>query len=230
MEIDFVIKNDPIFCRDLSIFLHQFNPNINWEYEIDNWKLKNKNQKQIIESIKSLIWIDKDIEYFQDVSIDKYLQITEILDEFMQKQMNNIPNTDTLFILNYSPEFLSTKAEIEINEYREILISLLESKMIKYKFINEKSDNILGSVNEINFKTLQKLQSIFEVKSATNRSQIFDAYINDESWIFDLGFLFASKNVLDYLLNHKKIIHFNFLGIENYDYIEYFRLIYLNLN
>lgn len=224
MEISYILKDDPNFCNELSKFLSQFNPNVNWDELINDWKVKNRNQEQIIRSINSYLWIDKSLDYQQNNELEIYNKLLINLKEFLDLQITKLPDSDILYILDYDTNYLTGRVEVEMSNYKNKIIELLTSKLIKFEFIHEKD---IEAMFEINKSTLIKLRNIFEVEP---ERIVFNKSINKDSYIFDFGFLYSSNRIIDFLSKHEKVIHFNYLGIDNYKYLELFRLIYVNLN
>ena len=128
-----LIQNDMEFRRVLYSFLSLFNPNINWNEEFYVWISKNKTDEQIYELIRSASWIDQDGD-IDEKELEKYIMITKCLNKDLPSKVK---------ILDYDKASTSTKIELEMELYRDVLETYLASRRITFEYINEIEDGCI---------------------------------------------------------------------------------------
>ena len=129
MSLEDKLKNDFNFRYKLSNFLHQFNENINWMEEIMEFVESNKNEKKILDKIKSYIWIDNELLTNDDIVKNKYEKI-----KIITKSLINVKNELIILTPIYKKTKNSPSIEYEFLEYTEIIKNFCEFRNIKYSF------------------------------------------------------------------------------------------------
>lgn len=119
-----LIANDDCFKRLFIDFTSSFNPNIDWESLTKLWIQKHISNEQIYARFRSLIWIDKNIEWEEDF-LRRYIVITDALVDYREK---------SIVILDYKPELVSMTAEREMEAYRDVIIEYLTARGISFEF------------------------------------------------------------------------------------------------
>lgn len=151
------LSTSPIFSEYLERFLINFNSEIKWSELIKEWKIKNKNEEQILNSIKPKCWIDQSIEYNEN-KLEKF--------RFIRNLFIDLKPFDKIYILKPNYEKTSMKIEQEFELYRNLIETYLKSHLINYEYINklEKDKQIFDFgwifLNKSELEKLWKMKNI----------------------------------------------------------------------
>lgn len=137
---------DDEFCVKLANFLRWFNPNIDWEIEIKEWKIRNRTQEQVLSRIRSWIWIDKD-EEIEDDEIEKYKVVSEAIERWelgKMKKLKEIGEMKEIKTKEVEIEKSEKHEKLEIEKNEEIEINK-EIEKIKFNQNNKNSSYSFNS-------------------------------------------------------------------------------------
>lgn len=170
------LSTSPIFSEYLECFLKHFNSEIKWSELIKEWKNKNKNEDQILNSIKPKCWIDQSIEYNEN-KLEKF--------RFIRNLFIDLKPFDKIYILKSNYEDSSIKIEQEFELYRNLIEVYLKSHLINYEYINklEKDKQIFDFgwifLNKSDLEKLWKMKNIIHFNIYSLNKNIKIEFIED---------------------------------------------------
>lgn len=119
---------DEDFRLELERFLSFFNSNIDWAIEINEWLRKKRTEEQILERIRSSLWIDKDLER-EDERPQIYYEVTKALNRFLKSKTSK-----PIYILTCNENTLTAKGESLLDEYGNAIDDLIAFRLQKKCF------------------------------------------------------------------------------------------------
>lgn len=119
---------DENFRIELERFLSFFNSNIDWTLEINEWLRRKRTEEQILERIRTSLWIDKDLER-EDERPQIYYEVTKALDRFLDAKISG-----PIYILTCNENTLTAKGESLLDEYSAAIDDLITFRLQKKCF------------------------------------------------------------------------------------------------
>ena len=197
------------YRKELIDFLYGINGNINWDDFIN--KNMSISSEKLLSKIKSLIWVDKDLEYDngmqQNVKLFSYY--TSLLNKYYR--ILSLPSV-VVYILNIPDDKISPLDDFIVNEIKQklsVLCRLLGLMNIKYQLVTSINDDakIVIPTASITYKNPNELFKSFSgILVVDNYYNIYKREEDIELNIFKLSIMQLYKNTeihISEILNQK---------------------------
>lgn len=197
------------YRKELVDFLYGINGNINWDDFIN--KNMSISSEKLLSKIKSLIWVDKDLEYDngmqQNVKLFSYY--TSLLNKYYR--ILSLPEV-VVYVLNISDDKISPLDDFIVNEIKQklsVLCRLLGLMNIKYQLVTSINDDakIVIPTASITYKNPNELFKSFSgILVVDNYYNIYKRTEDIELNMFKLSIIQLYKNTeinISEILNQK---------------------------
>lgn len=114
-----LVRDEELFVL-FADFMRFYNENIDWKATLRELISKKKSDEQFISYLRSLVWIDQDLE----VSIDKTHVYREIIKSLFEHKINENEN---IVVLDLDKTKLPMKVEYEFLVFEDCLLTALKS-------------------------------------------------------------------------------------------------------